>query len=352
MLPTALESSYRLHKSDTSAFVKWLTETAAKCGYISKSTKAEVKQNDPPSSQRLKGKARKQAKAAAAKQNVLAQKQPPPSISVLKRTMAVKELVPQAKAVATHVEAPVIVPAEIVRLGFRALSARKKCAAWFHNQMKADPIALKSNDQHSYLIDLFEELLSILKPLFEIVPPPEPTPNEILAPAGNPSNTQDLKPLENLFMSLEVEEVEGEGDTSEQVETGRSTSKLPSDRVSYELESPKGKHIGEDVVFAIFCLFNNYHSTRQYILEVGSEYKAGKLDLISASVTTNTAFELARREEEDFIASSPRCQDFHKTLDVLSQYFSIMSHLIDGPEVVVKILGNLADIFNLHVFSI
>ena len=211
-----------------------------------------------------------------------------------------------------------------------------------------------SNHQHSYFIDLFEDLLVILQPLYEVGPTSEPKPEE--APASSSkltSTTQGPIPLENFFMALEVEDLEDEAETDEQTKSSNSTRTLATPRTVYELESPKGRDGKEDLLFAIFCLFDDCCSIRQYILEVWSEYKTGKLDLISASVTTNTAFEQARRAEEDFIASSPRCQDFQKTLNILAQYFpTTMSHVPDEPDSLAEIPEDIADFFNLREFNI
>lgn len=356
MLPAVLKGSYRQYKSDTTAFIQWLTETAGECGYISDSVKAQplARKNEAPSSKRLKGKARKQAKSAAVHENAPVPMQSQPSTPVLKRTVLLKELIPQAKAIAGCVKTPATVPVNVVRLGTRALSARKRCTAWFKDQMETNPNTSRSNHQHSYFIDLFEELLVILQPLYEVGPTSEPKPEE--APASSSkltSTTQGPIPLENFFMALEVEDLEDEAETDEQTKSSNSTRTSAAPRTVYELESPKGRDGEEDLLFAIFCLFDDCCSIRQYILEVWSEYKTGKLDLISASVTTNTAFEQARRAEEDFIASSPRCQDFQKTLNALAQYFpTTMSHVLDEPDSLAEIPEDIADFFNLREFNI
>jgi hypothetical protein len=70
MRPEFLTSSYLQYKSDTDAVASWLATTAKKCGYpqdLVTSSNPEDKQQR--SSQRLKGKARKMARDAAAQGN-------------------------------------------------------------------------------------------------------------------------------------------------------------------------------------------------------------------------------------------------------------------------------------------
>lgn len=64
MLPDNLSGSYKAYKSDTNAFVTWLSRTALACGYILSEPTDNGNTGDPPqdapkpSGTRLKGKAR------------------------------------------------------------------------------------------------------------------------------------------------------------------------------------------------------------------------------------------------------------------------------------------------------
>lgn len=81
MLPEVLEGSYRRYKEDTNVFMTWLSQTAKACGYkpvaklqnttasATPAAAAAANKNDAPKkSGRLKGKERKLAREAAAKQ--------------------------------------------------------------------------------------------------------------------------------------------------------------------------------------------------------------------------------------------------------------------------------------------
>jgi hypothetical protein len=68
MLPGFLDSTYKRYKTDSSTFVRWLFENGTRCGYIpsSQGPSNQGAATEPAKAPRLKGKARKQSKQAAA----------------------------------------------------------------------------------------------------------------------------------------------------------------------------------------------------------------------------------------------------------------------------------------------
>lgn len=62
----------------------------------------------------------------------------------------------------------------------------------------------------------------------------------------------------------------------------------------------------EDLYFATYCFFDDLDRLRDFLQDLWSSYKARKLSLITASVTTNTAIELVHRAEQDFVAMFPK----------------------------------------------
>jgi hypothetical protein len=65
MLPEFLDSVYKRYKQDTSIFLHWLAENGKNSGYTLTSTTASGRDGElSAKKQRLKGKARKEAKAA------------------------------------------------------------------------------------------------------------------------------------------------------------------------------------------------------------------------------------------------------------------------------------------------
>lgn len=89
--------------------------------------------------------------------------------------------------------------------------------------------------------------------------------------------------IENRFAALEVED-------TEELDNSSTVSPESVARV-YELETPKDKKVlEEERMFSIFCLLDDFWQLRDYVSTLWSDYKDEKIDLITASVTTNAAF--------------------------------------------------------------
>ena len=104
MPPEILAGSYKRYKEDTNVFTTWLSQAAVACGYQAKQEKVHEKPQLNMTqaisvTPRLKGKARKEAKAAAAeiKKPTLVDEPSPP---IVKYNVTTQELLNQAEAVA------------------------------------------------------------------------------------------------------------------------------------------------------------------------------------------------------------------------------------------------------------
>lgn len=120
-------------------------------------------------------------------------------------------------------------------------------------------------------------------------------------------------------------------DDSSPGQTSRSTT--PKQGVAYEAEDAKGSDFYE-AVFAFICLLHDLRQISVVVADTWTSYKNGECDLVSASLTSNAAVELARRLEEDM----PRgyaayggvevlLNDFHKS------YCYYLKHLLGDQEV-------------------
>ena len=126
-----------------------------------------------------------------------------------------------------------------------------------------------------------EDVLRRLQPRFEAARQPHAG----QADSESFDNNSPFKTTENRFAALEIEEsLVGE------IEESSTVSPEPSAPI-YELETPQDKKLLEDEkMFGIFCLLEDFWQLRDYVTMLWSEYKNGKIDLITASVTTNAAF--------------------------------------------------------------
>jgi hypothetical protein len=137
---------------------------------------------------------------------------------------------------------------------------------------------------------------------------------------ANPApSSSTLEHLENRFAALEVEELtESEGEPIDVRPVSLSESE-----VTYEIEPSKKKEdLEQEKLFAIFCLFDDLDRLRSYIMNVWVEFKEGKIDVLAASVITNTAFQLAIRTQNEILATFPECSEYQKVLEILVRYFA------------------------------
>lgn len=303
MLPNFLYSTYKKYKDDTSIFIKWLADTAKKCGHAVKETTESKSEGTSAKTPRLTGKARKQAKQESSnKPDHVAPNVPKES----RHLVDYEDLLPSAKAIANFKDPTVKIPSEIIRAALRAVSARNRFTAYFRSKTKAGENEMaRDNDRHSYFIALMEEVLLTLQPCFAV------SAGDATGEDRQPSST--LEDLENRFAILEVEEpVEQEGDDA------MGSAALSPTQPIYDLEIPKvEKDMEEEKLFAIFCLFEDLGRLRTYLSRVWVEYKLGIVDLITASVTTNTAFQLAIRTQEELLVNYPQLGDYQNVLSTV-----------------------------------
>ena len=78
---------------------------------------------------------------------------------------------------------------------------------------------------------------------------------------------------------------------------GEQQAPVESTGSVYQVEAIKDdKDAKAEQLFAIFCLFDDFARLRKFILDLWIDYALGRVDLITASVTTNSAFQVAARK--------------------------------------------------------
>jgi hypothetical protein len=101
--------------------------------------------------------------------------------------------------------------------------------------------------------------------------------------------------VSSLFVNLEVEEpAEALQDTIDTASTQRSTEE---NKVHYQAERPDGPK--EDFL-AFRLLLSDLNKLRTEVERTWESYKQGMLDIVAASITTNTAVDLARSLEDEY----------------------------------------------------
>ncbi|KAF4537409.1 uncharacterized protein LTHEOB_1600 [Lasiodiplodia theobromae] len=238
-LPEFLSGSYRRYKEDTTAFTTWLSQAAAAVGW--KVPKKPLQDAEPakpggssaPStntaqaqSGRLKGKARKAAKAAAQQSTATSSGEPP------------------KKANAVGVQ------------GIGSVTPKK---------------------------------------------------DDVKGPSADESK-DGLLDLRNQFEALDVEYV---SDQFALASADASKSGSATKNEVFELEADPA---WEDA-FICYCFFEDLHSIQDTLKDVWKKYQDEKLDLVSATMTTNAAIELVQHAEKDLLDATSTLHAYKRPYD-------------------------------------
>lgn len=168
MLPDVLASSYRRYKEDTNVFTTWLSQAAQACGW-KPATKPQVTPVESPTintpkAPRLKGKERKlaqdAAKAGNQSSNGAAKDPKSEALPTVRYTITTGDLLRQTAAVSGWTKEKIRMPPNVQRILERAISARKRCAAWFQ---RTDSRNKFSNVSHRYFIDVLQKAADTLR---------------------------------------------------------------------------------------------------------------------------------------------------------------------------------------------
>jgi hypothetical protein len=300
-LPEFIFDSHKRYKADTNQLTAWLVETAEGLGYGSESLHStECKVTAPT---RLKGKARKQNTREA----TIA------SSTVEYKTIFVKEFTKLARFIAGS-SYPIKVPRLVLKLAHSAISARKRCAEWFRHTATQEAVSDKT---HWHFITVLEEVVRILDPLCD---------QDDTKSAAIETRPGEVA-LANSFSLLNVEETKDDDfcQTLPPVATQASTgTPLSQQLVVYTVAEDD-----TDDWFVVFCFFRDLSEIRNFLRETWSDYRDGKTDLITASVTTNMAFSIIRSAQEDLVSLHPNMDSYEGIADVLCSGTYI--HLGEGP---------------------
>lgn len=141
-------------------------------------------------------------------------------------------------------------------------------------------------------------------------------------------DTDTASVLSNSFAGLEVEDYDTDGGTEPIPALTRSTS-IDSTISGFELDESQLDDM-EEKTFAMFCLFDDLQRIRNFLAQTWKDYAANKIDLMAASVTTNTALDLAREQCGEFVKRYPDLDGFTGATTYLFLMASYTSG--NGPE--------------------
>jgi len=323
MHPELVAGSYKRYKTDTNTFTTWLAKSAAACGYkIPKDVPQEPSSTAPPKPTEpthrekimtLPEKLRAQADKKREKREGKKTPRTVPATSIpivpstVTHTVRTQDLLRQAEVVSKN--AKIQVPDAILQVVKRAINARKRCAEWFA-QTGIDNG--HSTERHMHFAKVLENAMEILKPGFGkadgvYAAVQHTAPNTQLKPKPGTTALHDLSGLNNRFSNLEVEGTEDfvEPSTALQLLPVSGTPVKPSQKAPtpkavdvYELEQDNAW----EKMFDVYCFFEDLHRIQEFLNDTWKKYKHGEIDLLSATIITNSAFDIIRREEEQVTA--------------------------------------------------
>ena len=210
---------------------------------------------------------------------------------------------------------PVQVPSIILSFLRSAITLRKRCADWFSRIGKGKE-QHQVDVSHRHFIQVLEKVLHTLEPKAASANVPVST-----SPNHEAAHMEDgVDGMANLFDILSTDDttLNESADGASIPHQGDGQSKPPG-TVKY-VWAPTD----EEVYFALYCFFDDLDQLRGYLSDLWTFYKDGSVDLVTASVTTNTAFELVQRAERDLIATFPKLDNYEKIMGV---FFMLMCHL-------------------------
>ncbi|KAH8648243.1 hypothetical protein BGZ61DRAFT_488090 [Ilyonectria robusta] len=297
-------SSYLAYKQDTSAFLSWLGSASKVCGWRQpkrkKDATSEVKSPvlnltlADKGSQRLKGRARKEAKEAAAAGAGQPGTTPvfSRSVTVLpKRTFTTAELIQQIELVsqADAAQRPEVrMPVAVYKALQRAVGARERFARWYRRTGASSDDSMES---HDYFTGILTKALILLRGV-------DNGPGHA---ADHPSDgkTSDINFMENMFASLQVENTSEETDDQACSNSQpASPSALTGTDSSVQFGIEEDKNMAE-IDFAIFSIFEDVHRLRAETQRIWARLKDGDISLIQATLSLAVVIELVRQAEEE-----------------------------------------------------
>ncbi|KAL8772294.1 MAG: hypothetical protein Q9209_002506 [Squamulea sp. 1 TL-2023] len=311
-----------LYKKDTNIIATWLAVKARKCGYptdlLFKNESISHTFAQPAKSQRLKGKARKEAreKTRGNGSDVKAEKV---SAAGPAHIIKIKDFISLAEFIAGYTNPVVQVPYPLVKALDRAIQLRtlhNEASRQENSESKATNRKI-SDKTHSYFLGILERVREILRPRM----PPDSSSDVLSEPfEGLKVDNESPKPQlseqsGNVYEHLELEEPSQDFvDTPAVI---RAAGADPNDEPRYEAEVIQSF---EEKYIAAHCLFQDIRNICSFLRTLWTNYREKMIELAAASVTTNTAINLVRDMEEEFTQRFPDLTGFE---NVLKHFFMV-----------------------------
>ncbi|TLD38177.1 hypothetical protein E2P81_ATG03852 [Venturia nashicola] len=289
MLPESLVSSYRKYKSDTDHIGNWLAKST-------------------PAPTRLKGKARKAAKAAATPSTITPPTSTPPTSTPPKKkyVLAIKDFIPLAQHIASKAKGLIEKSSDFAATLDRAISLRKDHSK-FYDENNQNGLFSATNKTHEYFIGILEGVRETLQPRLRYEEREQHTRD--YGEAKMPNNPVELN---NMFARLDVEEP-SEDFLSAPTPSRAAESTSSPDADEYEVEQSLDIY---EILLARHAFITDMNRFRSFIRETWILYKSGATTLEAAAITTNTTLDFARGLDEEYQKYCPTT-----AFELIKQFF-------------------------------
>lgn len=201
------------------------------------------------------------------------------------------------------------------------ISLRKTASVFFRQHSSSNELFDQSNEGHLFVIEVLEEVQGLLEPL-------RPAARErgqdeaATAPLdGKPTNA-------NLYEALDVEDI-AEPTLSHDVVLSKKTKQKAKAKASANRNETFELGTSEDLYFILFSFFRDLNEIRRFLHETWEGYRDGQIPLMSASVSTDLAFEVVRQKENSFLVTDIVLSNGEET--TLQTAFSKLQKAKSGP---------------------
>ena len=185
---------------------------------------------------------------------------------------------------------------------------------WYTEKSANDLFTLASHKTHWVFIELFERILSVLSSVLDR----RTTQTSEDHYTVNESNDDNYFAALSSILQQSKEEIEpGSSSTTEPLSNGMGRhSRAPEATYTQEVE-PESEHAKDDVLFAIYYLFQDLRMFRGFLKSAWTHYQRGNCKLSTISVMNNTVIDIVRGEETRFNYEFPAYQGFEAIKDVV-----------------------------------
>lgn len=227
-----------------------------------------------------------------------------------KQIIEIKDFVPMAACIASS-SSSIKISKGFLNLIKRCIMARSSTTDWYASNAATDSQDDMDNvEKHSHFTSVLEQVLRTLMTRFSAngadvgghkIPKAQSGPH----PIGDANRA----PLANLFELLAVEDTDGDIDQGDEVPAVGSDTRGPEPsseppKVRYEIGHDDAD-VEEEWFFALHLFFCDLHYLKLVLEELWERYRDREIDLTVSPVATNTAFDLVRRAEMDFLCEMP-----------------------------------------------